>query len=80
MVRIKTEMAESKQRPPELNLAKPLYFNGNQPLKEDFWCGREDSNFHALSGTATSTLRVYQFRHDRILVVQHPKGAKRVGM
>ena len=29
------------------------------------WCGREDSNFHALSGTATSRLRVYQFRHDR---------------
>ncbi len=30
------------------------------------WCGREDSNFHGLSATATSTLRVYQFRHDRI--------------
>ena len=29
------------------------------------WCGREDSNFHGLSPTATSTLRVYQFRHDR---------------
>ena len=29
------------------------------------WCGREDSNFHGLSATATSTLRVYQFRHDR---------------
>jgi hypothetical protein len=25
----------------------------------------EDSNFHGLSATATSTLRVYQFRHDR---------------
>ncbi|MEA3037641.1 MAG: hypothetical protein QOE79_154, partial [Sphingomonadales bacterium] len=23
------------------------------------------SNFHGLSATATSTLRVYQFRHDR---------------
>ena len=32
-------------------------------LKE--WCGREDSNFHGLSPTATSTLRVYRFRHDR---------------
>ncbi len=30
------------------------------------WCGREDSNFHEISPTATSTLRVYQFRHDRI--------------
>ena len=31
------------------------------------WCGREDSNFHEVSPTATSTLRVYQFRHDRNL-------------
>ena len=30
-----------------------------------YWCGREDSNFHVLSDTTTSTLRVYQFRHDR---------------
>jgi len=30
------------------------------------WCGREDSNFHGVSPTATSTLRVYQFRHDRV--------------
>lgn len=29
------------------------------------WCGREDSNFHGLSPTTTSTLRVYQFRHGR---------------
>ena len=29
------------------------------------WCGRENSNFHGLAATATSTLRVYQFRHDR---------------
>ena len=29
------------------------------------WCGRENSNFHGLSPTTTSTLRVYQFRHDR---------------
>ena len=29
------------------------------------WCGREDSNFHGFYPTATSTLRVYQFRHDR---------------
>ena len=30
-----------------------------------YWCGREDSNFHGSYPTATSTLRVYQFRHDR---------------
>ena len=30
------------------------------------WCGREDSNFHGVAPTATSTLRVYQFRHDRM--------------
>ena len=30
------------------------------------WCGREDSNLHGSYPTATSTLRVYQFRHDRI--------------
>ena len=38
-----------------------------QPLacRLHVWCGREDSNFHGLSATATSTLRVYQFRHDR---------------
>ncbi len=30
------------------------------------WCGREDSNFHGVSPTATSTLRVYRFRHDRL--------------
>ncbi len=29
------------------------------------WCGREESNFHGFYPTATSTLRVYQFRHGR---------------
>ncbi len=40
---------------------------GDAPIRGDGikWCGREDSNFHGLSATATSTLRVYQFRHDR---------------
>ena len=33
--------------------------------RQTAWCGREDSNFHGVSPTATSTLRVYQFRHDR---------------
>jgi hypothetical protein len=32
------------------------------------WCGQEDSNFHGLSPTTTSTLRVYQFRHGRMPV------------
>ncbi len=35
------------------------------PFFDREWCGREDSNFHVLSDTTTSTLRVYQFRHDR---------------
>ncbi len=29
------------------------------------WCGREDSNFHSLSATSPSSLRVYQFHHVR---------------
>lgn len=37
----------------------------NVPSLDRQWCGREDSNFHVLSDTTTSTLRVYQFRHDR---------------
>ncbi len=41
--------------------------DAHQPIRmsEDEWCGREDSNFHGFYPTATSTLRVYQFRHDR---------------
>jgi hypothetical protein len=39
------------------------------------WCGREDSNFHGLSATATSTLRVYQFRHDRTFMKMGGLGA-----
>ena len=38
------------------------------------WCGREDSNFHGSYPTATSTLRVYQFRHDRTWI-----GSRRIG-
>ncbi len=38
---------------------------GTVPIFDRKWCGREDSNFHGLSATTTSTLRVYQFRHDR---------------
>ena len=32
-----------------------------------YWCGRGDSNPHECYLTATSTLRVYQFRHDRVV-------------
>jgi hypothetical protein len=32
---------------------------------EGEWCGREDLNLHTLSGTCTSSMRVYQFRHGR---------------
>ena len=46
------------------------------PSLDREWCGREDSNFHALSGTATSRLRVYQFRHDRTLLAG-PEGTRR---
>jgi hypothetical protein len=45
-------------------LARLTVFRGS--LRTE-WCGREDSNFHGLSPTTTSTLRVYQFRHDRII-------------
>ncbi len=30
-------------------------------------CAGEDLNLHALAGTRPSTLRVYQFRHQRVL-------------
>jgi len=45
------------------------------------WCGREDSNFHGLAATTTSTLRVYQFRHDRThaCIYQAASGARRIG-
>ena len=32
---------------------------GQVPIFDREWCGREDSNFHGLSPTTTSTLRVY---------------------
>lgn len=38
---------------------------GMVPIFDRKWCGQEDSNFHGLSPTTTSTLRVYQFRHGR---------------
>ena len=56
-------------RPAGPRRAKPPACPPDKPEKLRFsrfcWCGREDSNFHGLSATATSTLRVYQFRHDR---------------
>ncbi len=41
------------------------------------WCGREDSNFHGSYPTATSTLRVYQFRHDRMSKMAESRLSKR---
>jgi hypothetical protein len=34
----------------------------------EIWCGQEDSNFQEVSPTSTSSWRVYQFRHDRIIL------------
>ncbi len=42
----------------------------NLKYRAFLWCGREDSNFHNVTITATSTLRVYQFRHDRMHALQ----------
>lgn len=48
------------------------------PLTGERWCGREDSNFHGISPTTTSTLRVYQFRHGRTETPQrYPPAASR---
>ena len=58
-----------------LNANKNLFFFGEfsvllRPVVDMLiWCGREDLNFHPVARTATSTLRVYQFRHDR--TIQH---------
>jgi hypothetical protein len=40
-----------------------------ESARADFsnWCGRGDSNSQSQLATTTSTLRVYQFRHDRKL-------------
>ena len=48
----------------EIEGRKPRVLHGSSACGFG-WCGREDSNFHGVSPTATSTLRVYQFRHDR---------------
>lgn len=45
---------------------------------DECWCGREDSNFHGSYPTATSTLRVYQFRHDRKMFRKPPSHANRL--
>jgi hypothetical protein len=54
----------------EANRLLPFLFAQTEDTKKPaeagvLWCGREDSNFHGFNPTATSTLRVYQFRHDR---------------
>ncbi len=54
---------ESGCRTPETTF--PFKVLAGFPTKNVRWCGREDSNFHGCYPTATSTLRVYQFRHGR---------------
>ena len=49
----------------QLHSDVPAALRSTLQCKRDIWCGREDSNFHGFYPTATSTLRVYQFRHDR---------------
>ncbi len=56
------EFAYYRRNRPHLISEKFLFKNRHL---RTVWCGREDSNFHGLSPTTTSTLRVYQFRHDR---------------
>ncbi|MDB5694789.1 MAG: hypothetical protein JWN21_332 [Sphingomonas bacterium] len=51
--------------------------NGTLPSFDRDWCGREDSNFHVLSDTATSRLRVYQFRHGRTSLAGSLEGSGR---
>src|SRR5512140_2235592 len=40
-----------------------------QALGHSIWCGARDSNPHVLSDTATSRLRVYQFRQLRMFLI-----------
>ena len=49
-------------RMPERAIKKP-----SQETCEGF-CGEEDLNFHTLSSTSTSSWRVYQFHHRRVLI------------
>jgi hypothetical protein len=35
------------------------------------WCGREESNFHSLARTGVWVLRVYQFRHVRVGIIDN---------
>ena len=61
--RAKSISPESRRTAPFAPHVSP---EGKNPVSmKTVWCGREDSNFHGLSATTTSTLRVYQFRHDR---------------
>jgi hypothetical protein len=45
----------------QTNVCSQVYLQGPalRSLGEAGWCGREDSNFHGVAPTATSTLRVY---------------------
>lgn len=46
----------------EVNIPSNQKLNGKfieSTLHENIWCPKEDLNFHALSSTSTSTMRVY---------------------
>jgi hypothetical protein len=50
-------------RTPQVTIILHLLRKSHQNVK---WCGRRESNSHECYLTATSTLRVYQFRHGRM--------------
>ncbi len=71
ITRVDVGKSKVKMRGPKAALAEQaIAFDSTKLLVPTFdpkWCGREDSNFHGFYPTATSTLRVYQFRHGRTL-------------
>ncbi len=48
-----------------------IFYNNYIQKKIVKWCVREDLNFHGFYPITTSTLRVYQFRHERILQIKN---------
>ncbi len=54
-------------------MANQQEYTGPKDTVWNVWCGQEDSNFHGLSPTTTSTLRVYQFRHGRTPMTIDPR-------
>lgn len=61
---------ESGIEPPFPTTRPASYPLDDSHIKEQ-WCPGEDSNLHSITGTTTSTLRVYQFRHRGINEVKY---------